>query len=255
MAKLAAARPRRRIFRYALWAISTTLLGSAAFAVTTPYLLTALGHLGPNDWGQLSNEGQAYGGIAAVIGMLAITGVAVSLVLQAREAAVNRTQVDRASYENIVQRSLDDPDLIACWGPLDRAPREHKQHIYTNMIVSYWNMMFRIGQVQELELRSLASHMFTGIPGRKYWEVAGPPRRQTSQSGIDHKFVAILDEEYRKAVPVGPPTESLEHVGPLSRLLKHRSAIYGIALGAVCGTIIAAMLGNGRRDSLVHRAD
>src|SRR5215469_5202646 len=101
MARFTAARRRHRIFRYVLWAV-TALLATVAFAVATPYLLIAAGHVRPNDWGQFSNEGQAYGGIATVIGMLAIAGVAASLILQARDAAINRMQMDRTSYQNIV---------------------------------------------------------------------------------------------------------------------------------------------------------
>src|SRR5260370_15365376 len=66
---------------------AAALLAIAAFLIGTPYLLLAIGHVRHNDWTQFSSEGQAYGGIAAVLGMLALVGVAASRVLQSREAA------------------------------------------------------------------------------------------------------------------------------------------------------------------------
>jgi hypothetical protein len=248
MAKLASARRRRRIFRYALWVV-TALLATVAFAVATPYLLIAVSHIRPTDWGQFSNEGQAYGGIAAVIGMLAIVGVAASLFLQTRDAAVNRAQADRASYENIVQLSLDDPDLLACWGPSDRNPKEYKQQMYTNMIVSYWNFMFRLGNIGEPELRSVASDMFAGVPGRKYWQIAGPLRKAILPSDPDQKFVTILNEAYQKTVADGLPVEWPGHVRGESRLHRYRTVIYGATLGVVCGTVIGATFTSGRHSS------
>ena len=107
--------PRHPIFRYSLW-ITTAILAAVAFGVATPYAFLLVGRIHPNDWGQFSNEGQAYGGIAAVIGMLAIAGVVASLILQSRESAANRVLANRTFQADLVFKALEEPELIECWG-------------------------------------------------------------------------------------------------------------------------------------------
>lgn len=107
-----AARPsgdhrRRRTARRLLLA-AAALLATAAFLIGTPFLLLAIGHVRHNDWTRFSNEGQAYGGIAAAFGMLALLGVAASLVLQSREAAANRELAQRTIQGDLLSRALDD---------------------------------------------------------------------------------------------------------------------------------------------------
>lgn len=81
----------------------------SAFGVVTPYIFLIVSHMHPRDWVQFSNEGQAYGGIASVIGMLAIVGVVASLILQARESAANRVQMERTFHTDLICRAFEDP--------------------------------------------------------------------------------------------------------------------------------------------------
>jgi hypothetical protein len=105
----------RRIVRR-LFLAGTALLATAFFLIGTPFLLLAIGHIRHNDWTQFSNEGQTYGGIAAIFGMLALVGVAISLVLQSRDAAANRELAQRTVHADLLSRAFDDPGLLACWG-------------------------------------------------------------------------------------------------------------------------------------------
>src|SRR5215472_5806684 len=101
---------RWRIARY-LFLAGIALLATASFIIGTPFVLLAIGHIHPSDWLQFSNEGQAYGGIAAVFGMLALVGVVTSLVLQSRESAANRESAQRSIHKDLIFRALDDPEL------------------------------------------------------------------------------------------------------------------------------------------------
>jgi hypothetical protein len=227
--------------------IGGVLLAAAAFLVGTPYLFLAIARLRANDWTQFSNEGQAYGGIAAVFGMLALLGVAASLVLQSRETAISRELAQRNVHTDLLSKALDDPALLACWGPTLDGDEVDRQHIYTNMIVQFWRSMFEIGKVTEDQLHGLAAQMFGGEPGRRYWSAARTFQKTYYASDIDAKFFDTMEHEYNAALahtatnPQPPvPSPSPDDGG--------RSTASALALGLIGGAILYKMM------TRLHRA-
>lgn len=188
----------RRTLRYLLLTV-TALLATAAFLVGAPFVLLALSNVNRSDWTQLSNVGQAYGGVAAMFGMLALIGVAASLVLQARESVANRELAQRTTHSDLLSKALDDPALRACWGPSFHGNDEQdRQHLYSNMIVSFWRSMFEIGKITEDQLGALSAQMFADAAGRRYWSIAGPHQRRHYITERDKRFVQILDKQYAR---------------------------------------------------------
>jgi Family of unknown function (DUF6082) len=214
------------------------LLAIAVFLIGSPYLLLAIGHIRHSDWTKFSNEGQAYGGIAAVLGMLALVGVAASLVLQSREAAVGRELAQRTIHADLLSKALDDPGLRACWGPSRHGGDDQdRQHIYTNLIVSFWRSMFEIDKITEDQLRALSARMFANAPGRRYWSVAGPYQVSHYVAKQDRKFAAILDQEYTKASSAAiklPNPQPLEHASADAR-----PVVAAFMIGTVAGTFLS----------------
>jgi hypothetical protein len=85
--------------------VITALIVAVGFVVGTPFALLAISYIHRGDWLQFSNEGQAYGGIAAVFGMLALVGVAASLVLQSRESVANREVAQRTIHSDLMSKA------------------------------------------------------------------------------------------------------------------------------------------------------
>jgi hypothetical protein len=249
-----AARPsgdhRRRRTARRLFLAAAALLATAAFLIGTPFLLLAIGHVRPNDWTRFSNEGQAYGGIAAVIGMLALLGVAASLVLQSRDGAANRELAQRTIQGDLLSRALDDRELLACWGPSRHGDdQQDRQHIYTNLIVSFWRSMFEIGKITEDQLRVLSARMFAGAPGRRYWTIAGPHQESHYVTDRDRKFVQILDQEHAKATVSTHTAESPKPEGAQSTLGGDHSTIAALALGIAVGAVLSGAVAVARHRS------
>jgi hypothetical protein len=239
-------RRRRTVRRLLLAAVA--LLATAAFLIGTPFLLLAIGHVRHNDWTRFSNEGQAYGGIAAVFGMLALLGVAVSLVLQSRDAAANRELAQRTIQADLLSRALNDRELLACWGPsLHGDDQQDRQHIYTNLIVSFWRSMFEIGKITDDQLRVLSARMFAGAPGRRYWTIAGPHQESHYVTDRDRKFVQILDQEHVKASVGTYTAESPKSEGSRSAMAGDHSTIAALSLGIVGGAVLSGAVAVARR--------
>lgn len=237
---------RRRRTVHRLLLVAAALLTAAAFLIGTPFLLLAVGHVRHNDWAEFSNEGQAYGGIAAVFGMLALLGVAASLVLQSRDAAASREMAQRTIHADLLSRALSDPALLACWGPsVHGDDQQDRQHIYTNLIVSFWRSMFEIGKITDDQLRVSSAQMFAGAPGRRYWLIAGPHQETHYVSDRDRRFVEILDQEHAKATASAQTAELSrpELARPTSARptsANDHSTIATLMLGIAGGAVLSA---------------
>src|SRR5690349_7054760 len=90
-------------------AVSGALVGFGA-VLFSPILLLRANHLTAQDWGTLSNVGQAYGGVSAILTALALIGVAASLLVQRQQADIARTQAIRAFQLQMLTLCLERPD-------------------------------------------------------------------------------------------------------------------------------------------------
>ncbi|MBD2894872.1 hypothetical protein amrb99_38010 [Actinomadura sp. RB99] len=132
-------------------------------------------------------------------------GVAAVLV-QGHGVKIAREEARRIAIAELLKMAMDDPALDEAWGPVpegeDRKVR--RQLMYINMIVSEWQMSYETKALPEVRLRAISREMFSGRPGRAYWEEARQVRLSTSGSKRARRFHEILDEEYRRA-PAPPP--------------------------------------------------
>lgn len=193
--------------RYLVPALALLLIVIAVGLVAlSPFALDVFGN--SRAWTERSEIGQTYGAAAALLSVLALVGISVSLILQAREAKAAREHASRVTHSELLQMAIEDPVYRECWGPVDhsRSERELQQHIYTNLIVSYWQSRFELGMFSEAHLRAGASEMFAAVPGRRFWAATRNVRRETAQTRRARRFHRILDEEYDRAIAAGPPT-------------------------------------------------
>jgi hypothetical protein len=159
-----------------------------------------------HSWARRGDIGQTYGAAAALLSVFALAGVAASLVLQARESKANREHASRLVHTDLLKMAMDDPAYLECWGPYSSAtdPVALRQAMYVNLILSYWEARYELGQLSDVHLRAGAAHMFQAEPGRRFWADARGLRTETSESRRARHFHRILDEEYLKALTPGP---------------------------------------------------
>jgi Family of unknown function (DUF6082) len=131
-----------------------------------------------------------------------LAGVALSLIMQARESRANRQQIRRTFHNDLILKSVDDPELLECWGltELNLTPGERRQFAFTNLIFSFWRMEFETGEMTEAGLRNAAAQVFSGAPARRYWAdsfFSDPSNFEGKRIG--ETFSAILNDEYMKS--------------------------------------------------------
>ena len=107
----------------------------------SPFALVGLAHY-RHDWSKLSNIGQTYGAVSALLSSLALTGVASSLLYQARDSQTAREQTTRVIHNELIKMEMADPSLMtavgAPWGlsiPPDSL--RIRQFLYIQMWISF----------------------------------------------------------------------------------------------------------------------
>ncbi|MFF4124347.1 hypothetical protein SAMN05421833_13650 [Microbispora rosea] len=157
-----------------------------------------------SDWGRLSEIGQAYGGIAAILTALTLIGLIVTLVLQINQSRMAREEFMRTRQQELVRMLLDDPILAEGVGLPVGTPEEVKfsrQRVYVNLWINHWFSLYRLGYIEEIELRDLARReAFSSPAGRFLWNRAADTyRRGDRASKRSREFARILDEEWEAA--------------------------------------------------------
>src|SRR5271155_2186177 len=100
-----------------------TIIAAIAFMaliVLSPFGLRMLATSFGLDWSSLANIGQTYDAVSALITALALGGVVISLLYQARDVGAARSQAIRTFQFELIRMELEDDDLLwasgAPWG-------------------------------------------------------------------------------------------------------------------------------------------
>jgi uncharacterized protein DUF6082 len=173
---------RRRLFpsrRHVLIAIMATgMIVILGLVLLSPFALRAIAHY-QKDWSQLSYIGQTYSAVSALLSSLALAGVVVSLLYQARDSQTTHEQVTRTFHHELLKMEMEDPALMTAVGaPWDLSiPAESepiRQYLYIQMWVSFLAGNYVIGETSEPVVRYIAEHeIFRSNAGRMYWQAAG----------------------------------------------------------------------------------
>lgn len=186
--------------RRSILTIFITLVLSAVvgLVILSPFGLTEIARF-RNDWLQLSDIGQTYGAISAILSGLALVGIIASLQYQARDSRNAHEQMMRTFQFELIKLELDDPTLIAAtgapWGrniPSDADSL--REFLYVQMWVSFWASIYATGGMRSSVARALASdELFKGSAARTYWSAVGQ-QQLASSKGRYNKFFRLLDE-------------------------------------------------------------
>ncbi|GIH77519.1 DUF6082 family protein [Planobispora longispora] len=195
----------QRILTTALFLVVIVLV--SGLVAVSPLALGALGAQA-DDWEHLSLIGQTYGAASTLLSVLALVGVAVSLVLQAREAKSDREQTLRMLHVDLMKMAMEDPLYRRAWGPFfdSEDPDAPREHMYVNLIISQWSMEYELGAITEDHLRSISRLLFSGPAGRRYWTNVRGLRITSTSTRRERRFHRILEEEFHATGGTPPPS-------------------------------------------------
>ena len=207
-----------------------------------------------------SNVSQYYGIISTLASSLALAGVTISLLHQARAGHTAREQAIRSLQQQLIKMEMDDPALMtamgAPWGlPIPAESSKIRDHLYIHMWAMFWAGNYAFGELNAAAVRGVASEeLFSSRAGRTYWAAVRERILSTSE-GKYLRFARIVDGEYQKViannVPVADPVRITNYASDSTSHRKSRFphfALVGAALitGALMGQKLSQGLRRGR---------
>jgi hypothetical protein len=176
-----------------------------AFVAFIGMIAIALIVFWPLVFGRLSHVAQFYGTISALASSLALVGVAISLLYQARAGHTAREQAIRSLQQQLIKMEMDDPSLMtaigAPWGlPIPAESARIRDHLYIHMWATFWAGNYVVGELNAAAVRGVARmELFSSRAGRAYW-AAVRKRALSTNEGKYLRFARIVDEEYQKVI-------------------------------------------------------
>ena len=245
---------RNRINGQLIGAVTLTAAGLALIALSPFALQYMAAETSGVNWQKLSNVGQTYDAVSALLVALGLAGVVGTIVLQIRESRHNRVQAARDGHNNLMRMALEDPDILRFWhaGARDLTLAEDKVSIYLNLVVQFWLALWEFDDIDELELRNLcATDLFKADDGRKFWRNFQRSGFETgARSRHGKRFYQILGEEYERAIrspeyPEDRATYSRVQVNWKSPASSAGAALAGAVIGGT--TIFTIMRSSSKR--------
>ena len=198
----------RRLAKYLAVFVGVILILS--LVLLSPILLRQLGIFTSANWAQLSEIGQTYGAASAVLSGIALIGISLSLLIQARQARNERIRLVFERHTQLLTMELEHLDIYGPVFGLNPPPGiDARQFLFCTMVMNYQRLGFLTGTILEEDLRGEGlPDMFGAEPTRIWWESV--KHLWLNSPGLDRrdrKFARIVEDEYWKAVKKRPSVE------------------------------------------------
>ncbi|MEU0597437.1 DUF6082 family protein [Streptomyces sp. NPDC006393] len=195
----------RRFFARTPVVLLVASVSVLAVVALSPYLLQRLAPPMGGDWNDLSDIGQTYAAVAAILSALAVAGVAVSLVIQSRQARVEQWQTVRGFQKDLLLMALDNPIYRDAWGEKgELTGEEWQKHTYTRMVLHYMWLGADTGAIPWGSLPRIAANTFRVESNVRVWARMRQGWLVEAQTAREREFVAIFDTEYQAALRRAP---------------------------------------------------
>ncbi|SDL58035.1 hypothetical protein SAMN05421874_12462 [Nonomuraea maritima] len=109
-------------------------------------------------------------------------------------------------------------------------------HIYLNLVLSYWEMLFLVGEMPDSVLIEYAKGDFFGTQaGRQYWEGTREYRLAMAKNRASRRFIQVIDSAWQQLAPLEPPAPTTDASPP-------RRNVQAAAVGATATAAVALMI-------------
>ncbi|MFG1609509.1 DUF6082 family protein [Actinoplanes sp. NPDC049265] len=180
------------------------VLGIAAIVLSPLWMQRLFQRTSAVDWTRLSNIGQTYGFISAILSAVAVVGVAASLSAQTRQTKIDQLQLLRQVHGELLDYAIIDPKTYApVLGDFGSASDEDiRRKLLSTLWLNYFFAMFETGGWNERGLRLDGfRELFQSEIARTNWQRARPAWQiYRSQNRSGRNFLRIADEEYDRAL-------------------------------------------------------
>jgi hypothetical protein len=225
-------------------AVTLTILTLVAFS---PLALGVLSSASRVNWKALSDVGQTYGAISALLAALALGGVAVSVFLQARQTRYARWEASRARHSELVRFALERPHYQQVFGISAHA--SGGLFAYLNLMLQHWMTLWEFGDMSDRQLRQYLHDVFSSEAGRAYWITVSEARSTDVNTKRERQFHQIACQEFEQAKMTMPMTSNNEIRHPAALANKTMRIVTPWIAGVACGAALSRLACTRRRIS------
>ncbi|GAA3387180.1 hypothetical protein GCM10020369_28730 [Cryptosporangium minutisporangium] len=217
------------------------MLGFCVAAALLGLAIVALNRSSEAELVKLSNIGQAFGALSALLSGIALVGVVISIRAQLQDVAVARAQSVRDLHLELSRMALDD---WKSFGPIFSdsaivdAPNP-RSDVFTNQLIAFWWTAYEFGYFSPEATRYNFRELFKSEPGRDFWGRSEGAWRQSGTSSKYQTFLSIASAEYLQAVEGGPPSRPGPSPGPRIRQTDGKRKLSLLYCGAAGGAALA----------------
>lgn len=174
----------------------------ATTLIAAPLILLLVAKLipQPDGWILLRNVGGSFTGISAILSALALTAIAYTSSVQARQVRTGQVQAVRSAHTTLIHMALLDKDIAQMFGAKESNFGLWKTTVYRNLFFMYLQMAFRVDQLSEDGLRrALSLELLTSREAIDYWNSTHIAFVAELTDPLGQQFIEIVDEEVLKA--------------------------------------------------------
>jgi hypothetical protein len=139
--------------------------------------------------------------ISILISSVALVGVMLGLLLQARQLRVSNIQTFRSGHSELVRMAMEYPDLHV--NPADKIspdPESLRRNNLLNWGTQHLRFGYEIGAIPEASVRWEIARNFSAAIWREWWARVRDSYVAAANSKKDRQFISIVDEEYARAL-------------------------------------------------------
>lgn len=151
--------------------------------------------------------------ISTLISSIALLGVVVSLLLQARQLRVSQLQASRAAQLELVKMAMDNPKMAgSLYGYND--PETYSRWVYLNWLLRYYELSYQMRDMTKASLKREAEALFKTEDSRNWWLMARGAYEVAATTRRAREFFVMVDVEFQRAMRPAETTQSDQKATP-----------------------------------------
>jgi hypothetical protein len=182
-------------------------VATAALLLVSPLLLLIPSVVLDANWQELTDIGQSYTGVAALLSAAALVGVVISIRFQAEQSQLLRRQVARDMQFGLLRLAMADPLYASVFqaAPSVQGHDDHRKILFRTQWMRYLEFAFFSGELSEAELQlNLEGDFFANADNRLWWTEVRQywAARAGEKPTLHRRFIGKLDQAYSNcAIP------------------------------------------------------
>lgn len=204
------------IGRFAAWVMGILGLTVATLLAGVGLAVAVSGQVDGEQWNRLSDVGQTFGALSALISGLALGVVVVTARMQFRDMRHGRAELQRQMellsrnqselhrtaevshldlLLKILKMSIDDPTLAEVWPEYEPGLSEerNRQYLYANIIYQFNRASTQMNRYSDEQVLEHMRYLFTSPLMRDYWIAATRARKTLQPGSREYEFSQRVD--------------------------------------------------------------